>query len=345
MTVIADEGKVVTVQGPIEAHEHLLFDFADAYYVEPETEPEKSLARGPILLTNRGVLFRNPFAIRVNLQHAAVADAATEALAFKEAGGSAIVEQTPIACGRDPVGLRDISLRTGLHIIASTGFYVASGHPTFVRGATIEDLVEVLLSDLTDGIGGTGIRAGFLGDLGTTGALTDDETKCLRAAAIAHLRTGVAMGVHLDVSDRQALKVIDILRAEGVRPERVVLEHLDEPAERDPEYLLRIGGEGVYMEFDGWGSEFYYGPPYNVAEPRDRERAIAVKRLIDSGHIQRVLITQDVWLRQQMKRYGGDGYDCLLKHGLPRLREAGVTDEQIRVMLVDNPKRLLPLSL
>jgi phosphotriesterase-related protein len=153
------------------------------------------------------------------------------------------------------------------------------------------------------------------------------------------------MGVHLDAGDRQAMKIIQFLTSASVRPERIVLEHLDEAAAVDPGYVLRVAAEGVYVEFDGWGSEFYYGPPYNVVEPRDAERAVAVKRLIDAGHLERVLITQDIWLKQQMKRYGGDGYDCLLKHGLPRLLEAGVTDEQIRMMLVDNPRRLLPLSL
>jgi phosphotriesterase-related protein len=347
-----DQGKVVTVRGPIEAdavgvcsaHEHLLFDFAEAYYVEPDSDEAKTLGRGPITLFNRGVLFRNPFAIRANLLHDSISDAADEAFAFRQAGGSTIVEQTPIGCGRNAAGLKAISLHTGLNIVASTGFYIESGHPGFVRESTVDQLTDMLVEDLTQGMDGTTIRAGFLGDLGTTGAGTDDELKCLRAAALAHAQTGAAIGVHLDAGDRQAMKIIQLLTDASVRPERIVIEHLDEAAVADSGYVLRVAAEGVNVEFDGWGSEFYYGPPYNVVEPRDSQRAAAVKRLIDAGHLERVLVAQDIWLKQQMKRYGGDGYDCLLKHGLSRLLEVGVTDEQVRVMLVDNPKRLLPLS-
>ena len=353
MTVVRDMGKIITVRGPIEPdelgitlmHEHLLFDFVDTYYVEAEEEEQRNLGRGPIVLSNRGVLYRNPFAISANLKHDSIVDAAREALAFKDIGGSSIVEQTPIGCGRDPVGLLEISTMTDLHIIASSGFYIAAGHPRGVRMLSLQELADTIIQDLVNGMDRTQIRAGFLGDLGTTSGLLDDEVKCLRAAAIAHLHTGAAMGVHLDPSDRQAMKVIGLLTTEGVRPDRIVLEHLDEPAEVEPDYLLRIAAEGVYMEFDGWGSEFYYGPPWNVVEPRDRARAVAVKRLIDAGHVERVLITHDIWLRQQMKTYGGDGFDCLFRYGLPTLREAGVADADIQTMLVDNPRRLLALSL
>ena len=78
--------------------------------------------------------------------------------------------------------------------------------------------------------------------------------------------------------------------------------------------------------------------------PRDIERAESVEFLIDHGHLDQLLMVQDVWLRQLMKKYGGEGYDSFFRHGILRLRMAGVTDAQIRVMLVENPKRLLPLG-
>ena len=207
---------------------------------------------------------------------------------------------------------------------------------------SIDALADILARDIEDGIGDTGVRAGFMGDVGTTRTVTKNEEKCLRAVARAHLRTGVAFGIHVDPSDRQAMRVIEILLSEGVTPKRMVMEHMDEQPVH--EYQLEVAATGVYMEFDTWGSEFYYGPPYSVPEPRDIERAESVKTLIDHGHVGQLLMAQDVWLRQLMKKYGGEGYDSFFRYGVPRLKMAGVTDEQIRVMLVDNPMRLLPLG-
>jgi phosphotriesterase-related protein len=345
-----DEGRVLTVRGPLEAdqlgvcvtHEHILFDWGLTYWTEPQTAEERALADAPIRLDNRGVLQRNPFLIKENFWHESVHDAIREIADFKSAGGGTIVEVTPIGQGRDPAGLRRISEATGVHLVANTGFYIEAGHPAYVAEKSADELAGILVKDIEEGIGDTGIRAGFMGDVGTTKTVTKDEEKCLRAVARAHLRTGVAMGIHVDPSDRQGMRVVDILLSEGVRPERMVMEHMDEQPVH--EYQLEVAETGVYMEFDTWGSEFYYGPPYSVPEPRDIERAESVKFLIDHGHLDQLLMAQDVWLRQLMKKYGGEGYDSFFRYGIPRLRMAGVTDAQIRVMLVENPKRLLPLG-
>jgi len=345
-----DEGKVVTVRGAIEpdqlgacvTHEHILFDWGLTYWTEPTTDEERALADAPIRLDNRGILQRNPFLIKENFWQESVHDAIREVTDFRESGGGSIVEVTPIDQGRDPDGLRRVSEATGVHIIANTGFYIEAGHPAYVEEKSADELAALLVKDIEVGIDDTGIRAGFMGDVGTTKSVTRNEEKCLRAVARAHLRTGVAMGIHVDPSDRQGLRVAEILFSEGVRPERIVLEHLDEQPVH--EYQLAVAETGCYLEFDTWGSEFYYGPPYSVPEPRDIERAQSVKFLIDHGHLEQLLMAQDVWLRQLMKKYGGEGYDSFFRYGVPRLKMAGVTDEQIRVMLVDNPRRLLPIG-
>jgi len=346
-----DEGKVLTVQGPIEpgqlgacvTHEHILFDWGLTYWTEPQTDEEKALADVPIRLENRGVLQRNPFLMKENFWHESVHDAIHEIADFKSSGGGTIVEVTPIDQGRDPAGLRRVSEATGVHIVANTGFYIEAGHPAYVAEKSADELADILVKDIEVGIDDTGIRAGFMGDVGTTKTVSKNEEKCLRAVARAHLRTGVAMGIHVDPSDRQGMRVAEILFSEGVRPERIVLEHLDEQPVH--EYQLEVAETGVYLEFDTWGSEFYYGPPYSVPEPRDIQRAECVKHLIDHGHLRQLVMAQDVWLRQLMKKYGGEGYDSFFRYGIPRLKQVGVTDEQIMVTLVDNPRRILPIGL
>jgi len=345
-----NEGKVMTALGPIEpgevgacvTHEHILFDWGETYWTEPQTEEEKALADARICLENRGILQRNPFLIKENFWQESVHDAVREVADFKRSGGGTIVEVTPIGQGRDPAGLREISRQTGVNIIANTGFYIEAGHPSYVAEKSADELADILVQEIAEGIDGTGVRPGFMGDVGTTKTVSKNEEKCLRAVARAHLRTGVPFGIHVDPSHRQAMIVVRILREEGVRPERMVMEHMDEQPDHD--YQLEVAETGVYLEFDTWGSEFYYGPPYSVPEPRDIERAECVKYLIDKGHLNQLLLAQDVWLRQLMKKYGGEGYDSLFRYGIPRLKLAGVTQEQIDVMLVENPKRLLPLG-
>jgi phosphotriesterase-related protein len=347
---MSDEGMVMTVRGPIApdqvgacfTHEHILFDWGLTYWTEPTTDEERALADAPISLANRGVLDRNPFLIKENFWHESVHDAAREVADFKASGGGTLVEVTPLGQGRDPVGLRRVSELTDVHIVASTGYYIEAGHPAWLANRSIDDLAAVLVRDITEGIDGTDVKAGFMGDVGTTKSVSPNEEKSLRAVARAHLQTGVSFGIHVDPSDQQGMRVVEILTDEGVKPGRMVMEHMDEQPYAD--YQLRVADTGVFMEFDTWGSEFYYGPPYMVPEPRDMQRAACVKNLIDHGHLDQLLMAQDVWLRQLMKKYGGEGYDSFFRYGIPWLKKAGVTDEQIHVMLVDNPRRLLPIG-
>lgn len=347
---MSDEGMVMTVRGPITpdqvgacfTHEHILFDWGLTYWTEPTTDEERALADAPISLANRGVLNRNPFLIKENFWHESVHDAAREVADFKASGGGTLVEVTPLGQGRDPVGLRRVSELTDVHIVASTGYYIEAGHPAWLADRSIDDLAAVLVRDITEGIDGTDVKAGFMGDVGTTKSVSPNEEKSLRAVARAHLQTGVPFGIHVDPSDQQGMRVVEILTDEGVKPARMVMEHMDEQPYAD--YQLRMADTGVFMEFDTWGSEFYYGPPYMVPEPRDMQRAACVKNLIDHGHLDQLLMAQDVWLRQLMKKYGGEGYDSFFRYGIPWLKKAGVTEEQIHVMLVDNPRRLLPIG-
>jgi phosphotriesterase-related protein len=349
--IMSDDGKVMTVRGPIDpgdvgacfTHEHILFDWGLTYWTEPESDEGRALADSPIRLDNRGILQRNPFVIKENFWQESVHDAAREVADFRAAGGGTLVEVTPLGQGRDPLGLRRVSELTGVHIVASTGYYIQAGHPDWLAGRSVDELAAVLVRDITEGIDGTGVRAGFMGDVGTTKAVSADEEKSLRAVARAHLQTGVAFGIHVDPSDQQAMRVIEILLEEGVSPDRMVMEHMDEQPDYD--YHLRVAATGVYLEFDTWGSEFYYGPPYMVPEPRDIQRAECVRNLIDHGHVSQLLMAQDVWLRQLMKKYGGEGYDSFFRYGVPRLNQNGVTDADIRTMLVDNPARLLPVRM
>lgn len=346
-----DEGKVITVLGPIDpgqlgvcsTHEHILFDFTGTYWQEPVDSEAGGLANNQICLENRGVLNHNPFAIKENLLFHDVSTAVDEVSRFKKRGGSAIAEVTPIGQGRNPEGLKRISEQTGLHIVMTTGFYIQAGHPPYVAEKSIDELAAIMIEEITNGVDGSGIRAGVMGDVGTTKSITKDERKVLRACARAHLATGAAIGVHIDPSSQEALSAVKILLEEGVRPQRIIMEHMDEVPDSD--YHLAVAETGVFLEFGAWGEEVYYEAPWFIHEPTDFQRAQCAKLLVDRGYTEQILIGQDVWLKQFLHKYGGDGYDCFLTYGAPLLKHFGLSDSQINTMLVDNPKRALPLAL
>jgi len=345
---VNDEGKIITVCGPIEpehlgtclTHEHILFDFRDVYWVEPEAPELAAIAHSPITLDKRGLLQRNCLLIRENFCQDSVCCAVDEISAYKKAGGDSIVEATPLGQGRDPDGLRRVSEATGVNIIACTGYYIEAGHPGYVSEKSIDELAEVLVRDITEGIDGTDVRAGAMGDVGTTGAVTKNEEKTLRACARAQLATGVLLGIHVDPKAGEGMRVLEVVLNEGVAPHRIQLQHMDEQAE----HHLQIAQTGVWMEFDTFGTELYAFGPDSMPKPSDSDRARCIKALVDAGHIDQITVSQDIWLKQLMKRWGGDGYEGLFRYGIPRLKEAGLSDLDIGRMLVDNPRRMLAIA-
>ena len=54
------------------------------------------------------------------------------------------------------------------------------------------------------------------------------------------------------------------------------------------------------------------------------------------------MLSTDTCLRGHLRAFGGHGFDHLLVNVLPALRDAGVSEEQIQIMMVENPARLLP---
>src|SRR5581483_4889428 len=139
-----------------------------------------------------------------------------------------------LGIGRDPHGLRRVSRATGVHIIAGTGLYVESAHPDWVRDTSEQELADLFIHDLTVGFDDTGIRAGIIGEIGTSGVakgaaktaknghVTPEEEKVLRAAARASLATGAAVTIHTDRRAHGALHIVDVVEGVGLSPGRLI---------------------------------------------------------------------------------------------------------------------------
>lgn len=345
------EGKVITVRGPIAGekmgitlpHEHLLWHHT----------PDELVFDDPILATE-------------------------ELMKFSKAGGQTLVELTNVGIGRDPVGLKDISLKTGVNIIMGCGYYKEQWHPSDMDEKTVEELAEEMVKDMTEGVKGTGIQAGVIGEIGIIGivSLTANEKKVIIASAKAQLRTGVAINLHFDTGTKEErrMHVLDILEDEGVSLDRVINSHLlagkidearriqrvfsmkgapsqfyescrqapwnpFEPRIESPSYHQRIAQRGSYVEYDFFGQEGLF-----PSISRYEQESVFIKELIESGFLERILISQDVCSKKHLTKYGGWGYGHILNNVIPMFKENGITDEDIRTIMIENPKRVFSIQ-
>jgi phosphotriesterase-related protein len=253
-------------------------------------------------------------------------------------GGRTIVDLTTRSIGPFAGQLAEIARASGLNIVAGTGFYVARSHPDWVGRATVEELADFMLKEVLVGIDDTSVRAGVIGEIGTSSPMTDDEAKVLRAAVVVQRQTGLAVNVHLPIFHREGHNVLDLLDKAGADVGRVVLSHLDESM--DAPYIRSLAERGAFVELDTFGSELSFDES-GEHEPSDWERIRLLLELLDAGLADRLLISQDVCNKIHLLHYGGYGYAHLLRTIVPRLKARGVDDTVIDRLLVKNPARML----
>jgi predicted metal-dependent phosphotriesterase family hydrolase len=259
-----------------------------------------------------------------------------ELTAYRAAGGGALVDLTLPGVGRDPLRLRRYAEATGLHIVMGTGWYRTAYYPveTLIDRRTVDDLADELVAGIEGGVDGTEVRPGIIGEIGTDKPwLTALEERVHRAAGRAARRTGLAITTH-SVMSAVGLAQLRVFEEEGVDPARVVIGHADSYPVL--EHYLEIIRRGANLEFDFLGMSFT--PMERQGQPRIVDLA---RELIERGHADRVLLSQDVCHNSQLTAYGGNGYIHLFKTFLPALRAAGVPDAAIHQMTVLNPARIL----
>ena len=262
-----------------------------------------------------------------------------ELTAFRAAGGGALVDLTLDGVGRDPEWLAGLARVTGLHIVMGSGWYRGAHYPaeTLVDRRSVDSLADEIVRDATEGVGRTGIRAGIIGEIGTDKPwISAQEERVHRAAARAARRTGLAITTHA-VQSTVGLDQLTVFEAEGADLSRVIVGHADSNPSLD--YHLAIVERGATVEFD------FLGMSFTALERHGEARIVDnVRELLSRGHVERILLSQDVCHDSQLRRYGGNGYTYLADTFLPRLRSAGVSDAEIRTITVDNPRRLLAIG-
>ncbi len=334
---------IQTVTGPAErgslgrvlAHEHLLIDLS---VFAPPPEDKSIPYREKLSLSNLRYVRKDPYLILDNAIMDETDTAIEEMKLFRAAGGGTVVDATLDTIGRDPLALRRISEESGVKIVMGCGFYVAASHPAYVRERTERELAEEILRDLTEGVHGTGIRAGVIGEIGTSAVVTPEEWKCVAAAGIAQRESGKGIHIHTSLYERNGIAVADKLLAMGVPPQKICIDHIDVDIRED--YIKQLLDKGIYVEFDNFGKEYYIskreGNALNGRFAYDLERAQTVARLLDAGYGKQILLCNDICLKNMLCRYGGFGYAHILQNIRPMLGDCGVSDAQIEAMLTSN---------
>ena len=367
-------GKVMTVKGAIDpsdlkktiTHEHFFIDLSKSHLPHqpsvyttnasnpadedvlfpkitsfPSESTEVDFPATELNLWNAKVDFGN---LHLAKDRAPIADnyvlsdlnlAIKEALEFKNNGGSTAVDVTSRGSKRDPVALLKLSEATGLNIIMGSSWYQKMFHPRDMDDKSVENLTDEIIEDITVGVNGTGIKSGIIGEVGINGGpITRNEEKCIISAAIGSKLTGAPITIHSGGVGEEKHHTLDLIEKEGVSLNRVIMGHSDWLADYY-EFALELLDRNVFLEFDLIGRESAL-----EISPTAKDIQIITK-LVQDGHEDKILLSQDVCHKTNLKHYGGFGYSFILEKFIPHLHSLGISNIQTDKMLIDNPKKIL----
>lgn len=280
-------------------------------------------------------------------EDAQVSGAVDKLRSLAATGARTIVDPTVVGLGRYIPRIQRVAEQVDMNIVVATGLYTYNDVPfrfhyygpgTLMDGA--DPLVDYFVSDITEGIAGTGVRAAFLKCAIDSPGLTPGVERTMRAVAQAHRRTGAPITVHTDAASRSGLTVQRVLSDEGVDLTRVVIGHSGDSTDLD--YLKQLADAGSYLGMDRFGIDLLL--PFE-------QRVDTVARLCSAGYADRMVLSQDAscfidWFPNRILAQAAPNwhYEHIHRDVLPALRERGVAETEIEAMLVDNPRRYFETS-
>ena len=243
------------------------------------------------------------------------------------------VDGTTIDYGRNIDQMAKIAKRTNINILATSGFNRGIFFEDWVHNYSVDELTELLIREITEGIDGTDMKAAILKAGSDYNRITKSEEKTFVAVANAQLETGAPIQTHTEMGT-MGLEQLDIFEREGVDLSRVVLIHMDRNL--DYGYHKRVLERGANIMYDGPSKIKYYA---------DEKRINMLKKLVDDGFLKQLFISNDMGRKSYLKSYGGGpGWEYIQHKFIPRLKREGFTQEQINTIFIDNPARFLPFQ-
>ena len=275
-----------------------------------------------------------------------IADAVAKLRGLTELGIRTFVDPTVVGLGRYIPRIVRVNAEVDINIIAATGLYTFADLPPLWHGqgpgtpyGGPEPLTEMFLRDIREGIGGTGVKAAFLKCVVEEQGLTPDQTRVQRAVAATHVETGVPITVHTNSAERTGLIALDFYEREGVDLTKVVIGHAGDS--NDLDYLRALADRGATLGCDRFGNDTWNTTPRRVE---------TIAALCREGYADRIVLSHDQSCfidfyafeaaREALAKAAPNWhFEHISRDVLPALREAGVTEDQITAMMVDNPRR------
>jgi len=273
-----------------------------------------------------------------------IAEAVDRLSELADSGIDTIVDLTVVGLGREIELVQEVASQVRLNIVVATGLYTYHDVPHYFdyrtsgfQASGVDALEEFFMYDIEESIAGSGVRPGILKCCTDEPGLTPGVDRVLRAVAHVHRRTGLPISTHTHAPSRRGLDQQRVFSEEGVDLARVVIGHSGDST--DLEYLEQLTGAGSTLGMDRFGVDAYCPTAARVE---------TVAAMCERGHSAQMVLSHDAachidWFDPVMLSAVQPNWHFLhiSRDVLPMLREAGVSDEQIDTMLVENPRRIL----
>lgn len=307
-TILKDVPPEGLGNGSILFHEHMSFDRTFFEKMRPANAPRPATPPPASYLENVDVVLE-------------------EVKASGKEGISCIVDGGHPDMGTSYANLKAIAERSGVHLVASGGYYLQTTYPPEVASQSEDQLVDGLVNDAAT------YRWGALGEIGSSPEMTADERKVFRVIGKTQVRLGIPIFTHTSHAGckKCALEQLDILEAQKVEPRSLCIGHLSDITD-DPkaETHKEIARRGAFLGFDTVGHQLGQG---------DAKKLALIMAVLEAGYEDHVLLSADFASERETKFNGGAGYSSVTSVFLPKLRYADVKEATIHKIMNENPKR------
>ncbi len=236
-----------------------------------------------------------------------------EVLKAKSEGVACIVDAGHAEMGRSVDFLRQVAMKSGMPIVAGGGFYTQPFYPKEISTMSEEQILKALIKQVDDD------TVGVFGEIGSWDEITADERKVFRAVGRAHVATNLSIFTHTGIPGKSAIEQLDILEDAGVKPDRVVIGHLGNLVDPNVYVQKVICRRGAFVGFDRQGGN------------NDAQQVPMVMALLEAGFADHLMFSADT----------SSNYGKTVTVFLPKLKAAGVSDDVLHKIMVDNPRRFL----
>ena len=238
---------------------------------------------------------------------------ADEVSKVKSAGVACIVDGGHPDMGRNVDFLRQVSMKSGVPIVAGGGFYSQPFYPKEISTMSEDQILKALIKQADDD------TLGVFGEIGSWDEITADERKVFRAVGRAHVATNLSIFTHTGIPGKSALEQLDILEDAGVKPDRIVIGHLGNLVDPNVYVHKAICRRGAFVGFDRQGGN------------NDAQQVPMVMALVEAGFADHLMFSADA----------SSGYSKTLTVFVPKLKAAGISDQVLHRIMVDNPRKFL----